>query len=548
MVLRTQILFFILLLTLPGISQKKSSADKLLISNLRHHISYLADDKLEGRRLGTSGERLAQQYIVNAFRKEGLEPGGERNEYLQSFTVNDGRFYQQKSFLHINDDSLPVTGFFPMPQSPQVKIKVRCSIALKEIGVPWFLDLKDDMQAASSNPHFDFHNYLSEKAKLFSKKGASAILAYNSNPAMADLRYDPRDFSETLGIPVIFVSHAMAQKYFHDETATMTLNLGIGFTDSSRVGANVLGFINNGAPQTVVIGAHLDHLGYGEDGGSLLQTKEKLIHNGADDNASGVAAVIELSRLIKRSNFTKSNFLFIAFSGEEQGLLGSKFFAGHPTKDLRSMNYMLNLDMVGRLKPDSRSIIIGGYGTSPAWEKTFKKIKDRDLIPTFDSSGSGPSDHTSFYQKDIPVLFFFTGTHNDYHKPSDDAEKINYEGESTIIKYIIRLIGYNNKSAKLPFTKTIETPMENPTPFLVTLGIKPDYAYNGTGVRVDGITAGKPAEKAGLISGDVIVELGPHPISSLQNYMEALGKFQPGDTAKVKIKRNGNTVEATVQF
>ncbi|MEO6915806.1 MAG: M20/M25/M40 family metallo-hydrolase [Chitinophagaceae bacterium] len=548
MVLRTQLLSLVLLLCFNAFSQRKSVADKTIVENLRTHISYLADDRLEGRRMGTKGEALAQNYIIKAFTKDGLQPRGDNGSFLQNFSIREGRFYQNKSYLIINEDSIPASGFFPFPQSPEASIKIKCSVALKEIGVPWFLDLKEDLQAALANPHFDFSTYISDKAKIYGKKGASAIFAYNSDFAKPDLLYDARSTGEALAIPVIFISEDLARKYFSDETATLRFKFTIGFADSVRTGGNVIGFIDNGAPTTIVLGAHFDHIGYGEDGNSLLHTGEKLIHNGADDNASGVAAIIELGRILKGSNLKKNNYLFIAFSGEESGMLGSKFFADHPTIDLHTANYMFNFDMVGRLDKDKKTIVIGGYGTSPAWSQTFKKVKDKALTPKFDSSGAGPSDHTSFYRKDLPVIFFFTGTHDDYHKPTDDIEKINYDGESKLITYVIRLIKFNNKSGKIPFTKTREIQMENTTPFAVTMGIRPDYAFEGSGVRIDGVSDGRPAQKAGLLSGDIIVELGPHAISSLQSYMEALGKFKPGEAAKVKVKRKTEVVVATINF
>jgi C-terminal processing protease CtpA/Prc len=210
---------------------------------------------------------------------------------------------------------------------------------------------------------------------------------------------------------------------------------------------------------------------------------------------------------------------------------------------------MINMDMVGRLNDSSKVLTVGGIGTSPTWTTTLSSIPAKYFTVKYDSSGTGPSDHSSFYRKDIPVLFFFTGLHSDYHRPSDDADKINYTGELMIIRYIYSVIEKNNRpSLKLAFTKTREAQTTTSARFSVTMGIMPDYTYSGTGVRVDGVTDGRPAQKAGIKTGDVIVQLGDNALSSMESYMQALGKFKKGDMAKVKYKRGNETLETTVQF
>lgn len=279
-----------------------------------------------------------------------------------------------------------------------------------------------------------------------------------------------------------------------------------------------------------------------------MRTGEKLIHNGADDNASGTAALIELSRMLKKSKLKSNNYLFIAFSGEELGLFGSKHFTDHPTVDLSTANYMINMDMVGRLN-DSKTVTIGGYGTSPLWAQIFNNAgSNPNIVNRYDSSGTGPSDHTSFYRKNIPVLFFFTGVHSDYHKPSDDVDKLNITGEYRIVQYIYKIVESANRSGKIVFTKTREQQLATGARFTVTLGIMPDYTFNGNGVKVDGVSEGRPAEKAGLKTGDVVVQLGDYPVTSIENYMNALNKFKKGDKTTVKVKRAESTVDAEVTF
>jgi aminopeptidase YwaD len=299
---------------------------------------------------------------------------------------------------------------------------------------------------------------------------------------------------------------------------------------------------------TVIIGAHYDHLGYGEDGNTLYHGPERLVYNGADDNASGVAGAIELAKQLGQSGLKNNNYLFIAFSGEELGLFGSKYFVEHPTIDLKNANYMINLDMVGRLNDSSHILNIGGYGTSPVWGDICNSVSDKKYFSLhFDSSGTGPSDHTSFYRKDIPVLFFFTGWHSDYHKPTDDYDKINYTGELEVLKYIFSIVEGVNKKGRIAFTKTRETPMGQAR-FSVTMGIMPDYGFTGSGVRADGVSDGRPAQRAGLKPGDVIVQLGDYPVSSLEKYMDALSKFKKGDTTTVKYRHGNDLLEGHVQF
>jgi hypothetical protein len=302
-----------------------------------------------------------------------------------------------------------------------------------------------------------------------------------------------------------------------------------------RTGQNVVGYIDNKAATTIVIGAHYDHLGYGEDKNSLYKGEQLMIHNGADDNASGTATLIEMGRWLKKSGNKKNNFILVAFSGEELGLFGSKYFTEHPPVPLNTINYMINMDMVGRLNDSTRSISVGGYGTSPDWGRLIKEENEFFKIK-LDSSGTGPSDHTSFYNKDIPVLFFFTGTHMDYHKPSDDADKINYDGMLRIAAYVQNLINATDNTPKLAFTKTREVHTGRSS-FKVSLGIMPDYTFSGPGVHVDGVTSGRAAEKAGILKGDIILQLGEHKTDDVESYMKALNKFDKGQTTNAKIKR-----------
>ena len=385
------------------------------VISIKEDVTFLSDDRLEGRQTGTKGEQAAADYIANRFKSLGLAPKGTEG-YLQKFS------------------------FKP-----------------------------------KTNPH---------------------------------------------------------------QVVTYTVKDG----DSTITGINVVGLLNNKAENTIVIGAHFDHLGYGAEGS--LHRGERAIHNGADDNASGVSVLLNLASKLKKAN-TNNNYLFIAFSGEEMGLLGSNYFVKNPTIDIKKVNYMINMDMVGRLKADS-TLAVYGVGTSPILRQTLKahntkfKLIDKE-------SGVGPSDHTSFYNADIPVLHFFTGQHEDYHKPSDDADKLNIEGMELISNYIFDVISDLDNNGKLAFRKT-KNESENVPRFKVGLGVIPDYLFDGKGMRIDGISEDKPAQKAGLQKGDIVIKIGDSTIVDMMSYMRALSAFETGQRTKVVVDRNGKQVEAEIEF
>ena len=331
---------------------------------------------------------------------------------------------------------------------------------------------------------------------------------------------------------------AKGTKNFHQEFSFIPKtdpHAEVTFTkneDGTITGRNVIGYINNDAKNTIVIGAHYDNLGYGGDG-SLFRDSIKAIHNGADDNASGTAVMLDLARKLNTTN-TNNNYLFIAFSGEEMGLLGSNYFVKNPTINTKAVSYMINMDMVGRLKKDS-ALAVYGTGTSPIFKQVLKAHNTKfKLIEN--ESGVGPSDHTSFYLADIPVLHFFTGQHEDYHKHGDDADKLNYQGMETISEYIFDIISDLDDNGKLAFRKT-KNESESTPRFKVGLGVIPDYLFDGKGMRIDGVSEGRPAETSGLLKGDVVIQLGDSIVTDMMSYMRALSVFDKGDKTTVRVKR-----------
>jgi hypothetical protein len=334
-----------------------------------------------------------------------------------------------------------------------------------------------------------------------------------------------------------------------DYLQSFSFRRGVHGEGSVDTAFNVVGFLNNDAATTIIIGAHYDHLGMDGQSSSLDANPSNKIHNGADDNASGVAGVIELARYFSTNKKKeKANFIFVCFSGEELGLLGSKYLADHSPIEMSSVNFMINMDMIGRLDQQTKTLFIHGTGTSPTWEPLLKRLESPDLKIKTDSSGTGPSDHTSFYLKDVPVLHFFTGSHSDYHKPSDDFEKINSVGEAKILTLIATIIENLDGQPKLEFLRTKTKAMATRSSFKVTMGIMPSYANDVEGLKVDGVSDGKPAQKAGIQTGDVIIQIGDYVIKDIQNYMDALGKFEKGQTVPVKITRKGETQIVNLVF
>ncbi|MEX0716793.1 MAG: M20/M25/M40 family metallo-hydrolase [Planctomycetaceae bacterium] len=307
---------------------------------------------------------------------------------------------------------------------------------------------------------------------------------------------------------------------------------------------NVIGVLEGEGPyadETIVIGAHYDHVGLG--GVGSLSPGVKAVHNGADDNASGTAALIELARrFAAREEKPARRLVFIAFTGEERGLVGSAKYVKEPLFPLEKTVAMLNMDMVGRLKDEKLTVF--GSGTSPRWEPMLKRLADAGGFQlTLRPSGVGPSDHTSFYTRDIPVLHFFTGSHSDYHRPSDDWEKVNFDGIARVADMVEAIVLDTANQAERPeFARTKQAgdaPREGSRPYF---GSIPDFGTDAEGYAISGVVKDSPAEQAGIREGDLLVQLGPHKIGNLSDFDLALRKFAPGDDVPVKVLREGKEV------
>lgn len=354
-------------------------------------------------------------------------------------------------------------------------------------------------------------------------------------------RYIANEFSRVGLIPVV-QGNPHSSYYQHFEFSEKQ------FDSTKKVktqGMNVIGIIRGNDPvlrdEAVVVGAHYDHLGYG---GRNALDSSKAIHYGADDNASGTAGILELAEYFASNKSSlKRSVLFMAFSGEEEGLFGSQHYTKEPLMSLEKTQAMINMDMVGRLN-DSSILIVEGIGTSPVW---------KDLINSFDESkpfklrfkpdGVGPSDHSPFYRKGVPILFFFTGLHKDYHKATDTKEKINYEGQKLVLDLVRRTIeDVASRSDTIPYTIVPEDTTKKVSAFKVYVGGVPDYGYDGEGLKISDVTPNSPAQKAGLKTDDIIIKFGETTIKNIYDYTGVLSKYKPDDVVELVIKRGGETV------
>ncbi|MFN4082971.1 MAG: M28 family peptidase [Bacteroidia bacterium] len=560
----------ILITTYSAWAQNLPKSEKDILQSLEHNLSYLADDRMEGRLMGSRGEKLAYEFLVENFQSLNLRPKGTQG-FLQPFTVKKLTYAPTTSLTiksktgEFKFDKMNPVKNFPIHGTGVGKVNAKCVWLGYGIEAPE-LNYNDFAGKKGLNGKVFVIRYghpktfnTSEIAPFSSndkkienaiKYGASAVLFVNSDANEIEPDFKPIIRSSNLGkIPIYFLTHQtrLDSAAFVQASATLQVD-----TTSIELKAhNVLGYVDYKADYTVIIGAHYDHLGYNELGGSTYrktQNEPPQIHHGADDNASGTVALIELAEIIQKSPFRNHNYLFIAFSGEEQGLLGSKYFTENPTINLSNVNYMINMDMIGRLDTVKNMFQLSGTGTSPRFDSVLNQINTGNIKIKYDPSGTGASDHTSFYNMGIPVLHYFTGTHADYHKPSDKWELINFNGMLVILKHIYALIGKLDKQPKLAFTKTKEVHSGNASPFKVTLGIMPDYLYEGKGVKLDGTTPGKPAANAGLEKGDIILKIGEIEIADMETYMQSLSKLDKGQKVKLLYIRGNKQLETEVQF
>lgn len=623
---RHLILVLTILLAISPVAAQKAKETKLE-KNLREHVTYLASDELEGRKTGERGGTVAAGYVSNMFQRFKLKPGFKddsgKQGFLQPFDYFSGIELAEGNRLSANGRDLRLFDeWLPIGLSPNGSVNAQF-MAFAGFGIK-AADLNHDDYAAtdvrggialvldgtpdSGNPHSAFARFgLHAKANVAKEQGAEALVIISDKDFSKDkpeLLYDQR--LGNTAIPTAVISRKAAEEILKLESgeldtlaewlakrsetpenikiridgipnlkATIAVNLEKKKAEAYNVIGIVPGRDERLKNEAIVIGAHYDHLGRG--GSGSLSPNSSDIHNGADDNASGTASLLELARRIRKEKKNKRTIIFIAFGGEEDGLLGSKAYVDNPVFPIENTVAMINMDMVGRLKDDR--LTVGGIGTADVWKELVEKLNTGTLqaknLPepgpplhqinggSFESvsiasakifdlqlsqDGFGPSDHSSFYGKKIPVLFFFTGTHADYHKPSDDADKVNYEGLAKINAFIEEIVLYVDSRADRPAYKVADSaPMGGRVRFNVTLGTIPNYGDSGNeGLAIDGVRNDSPADKAGLKSGDKIVKLAGRDIKNISDYMFVLAEMKAGEEYEVVVMRGGQRVESKI--
>ncbi|HEX3252928.1 MAG TPA: M20/M25/M40 family metallo-hydrolase [Pyrinomonadaceae bacterium] len=562
---RLSILLTTLLLTSLAVVAQQSALEPSP-SRLQQDVSYLASDALNGRRTGTPGANDAARYVAGEFARAGLRPGNnaagseKRRQmmarYLQSFpyvgrvelgknnvlSVHTG---EAVANFRVGEDWMPVGISANQTLDLTGVVNAGYGITANELNHNDYKETYSKTQVAvirtgtpdGDNPHGKFTNagQLRFKVAAAQSAGVGALLIVSDeddlkNEPLARLQYDNAGLA---GIPVAVISKGAGEKLANAKEVTLT-------TDVVRAEVpayNVVGVLDGSDPvlknENIIIGAHYDHLGRGGEGSLAPQSGE--IHHGADDNASGTAGLIELARLFSAQQpKLKRTLIFIAFGGEEEGLLGSNYYVNHPLAPLTNTVGMINMDMIGRMK--DRKLIIGGVGTAKEWRGLLEPEKSFEL--TLNEDGVGPSDHSSFYLKQVPVLFFWTGTHNDYHKPSDTWDKINYNDEAKILSLVARLVrDIDGADKRLTYTTAKSDSTPRAGGFRVYLGTIPNYADSNEGMLLDGVRDDSPAAKAGLKAGDRIVKIGNRDVKNVYDYTYALGEMKAGQEYVFEVMR-----------
>ncbi len=528
--------------------EAQQKADQQVISNLKSHVQYLsaADNN--------ANEERNVQYIANQFQAAGLLPKGTKG-FIQPFTVEDGKRIESSTYFKVNDTLLTLNKeYFPLPYSAAKKVAGMPAMDLREKGVPWFKDIKDLLEENAQTPGFNITNAIKKEAQKVAAKGATALILFNTGNTPDGLSFDRKDKSAQLPIPVIYLMAAGYRKYFSDHSQLLDIELNVAFKDNTISGSNIIGYIDNAAPEVVVIGAYYNHSFTATDSKSSVTQSEQPV----EDNNNGIAMLIELAKMLSASKAKSNNYLFIALGGQDKGSMAGRYWIENATVS-SPINYMLNLDMSSSYT-DNKKLWIQGY-SSAAWNNIFASINDKTAV-NIDSSGAVTDFQETFYQKAIPVLSFFTTKSTDNTNASDDS-KINYASALQTDRFISKLVEAADSKGKIAFTKnlqpakpaeeqpaiakTVETTgiaTKNP----VSLGIIPDKSSHAEGLRINGITPKKLGAKIGLQPGDILTNLGSYKIADMNSYIQALSNFKTGDKTVLKIKRGKDDKEFTVEF
>ncbi len=567
---------------------------EITIDELKEHIEYLASDSIKGRKPGTPGDLLAAEYIKNQFTAMSLK--SLTDDGFQYFEIVTDVNLGENNSLKISDYSaIPAEDYIPYSFSSNEKLNVEVVFAgygfdidldsLKwndyeniDVEGKWAMILRGDPEP--DNPDSKFYDFVKARDKVLTAKdrGAAGVLLvsgvkFDETDKLITLYYDKTKSGS--GIPVLNIKRNIADKILEisektieqieneiietKEPHSFAIPVGL-FAETETIQQkvktqNIIAVLEGNDPilknQYIVAGGHYDHLGMGGYGSGSRMPDTVAVHNGADDNASGIAGIIEIAEKLAAQNNNKRSIIFMAFGGEEMGLLGSKYFVNNPLIDLKNIIAMINIDMIGRLN-ESNKILIGGTGTSKEAESILNNsVEELDINLSFSPEGYGPSDHASFYSENIPVFFVSTGAHEDYHTPFDDIDKINFEGQKVISDYLVNVIDdLSNYDSALTFQEA--GPKKNANfrgRLKVTLGIMPDFTSTDLkGLGVGGVRPDGPAKKGGMEKGDLIIAVDGKSVENIYDYMNRLKKLKPGQIITVDIIRNDEKKVLLIQL
>jgi len=563
---------------------------------IKKDVTYLASDSLEGRKPGTKSCDLAAEYIRKGFKEAGLT--FINDEAFQYFQVTTDIKTGDHNELSVNGTPYTLNKDY-LPFSFSANASLTSTVAFAGYGFDFVADTTkwDDYQNLDvkgkwvlifrGNPEPDKENsmflpYSKERSKVLAAKdkGAAGVLlvtgvVWDKNDELANLSYDKSKSGS--GIPVIHIKRELANKILEASGVTienleaeinksrlpksMLVQAEVSATTDVQLTSvrtqNVIGVLPGKdaalKDQVIVVGAHYDHLGWGGPGSGSRYPDTVAVHNGADDNASGTAALMELARMLKHLKTPlRKTVVFVAFSAEEMGLLGSSWYTSHPVYPLNKTDLMINFDMVGRMNKAVPAISVGGTGTFNNAETLLNELlTGRSFKASYSPEGYGPSDHAPFYADSVPVLYFNTGAHTDYHTPGDDAQLLNYTGIAGITDLACDLIKKIDTDPQ-PLVFMEAGPKEKVSHgggLKVRLGIMPDFVNTEVkGVAVGGVSKGGPAEHSGLLKGDVITALNGKPVTNIYEYMDRMKTFTVGQTISVDVTRNNTLLVFLIQL
>lgn len=575
------------------LSNRTDSSLDITQNEIMGHIRYLSHESRSGRYPGTRGSKDVISYIIKQFKSYGIMPGS-KGSFVQPFDITTGIELGEVNYAILNGDTLIAKqDYIPLAFSENSAISgslVFAGYGFKieqedlqwndyknlDVNGKWVVIMRHSPERHNQHSKYAPHSSLHKKMLVARDQGAAGVIFVSQieDEDLYPLTYN-RGYKNA-GIPVIHLSNKAADNLFKpfgwsrqsiQETMNRSLTsinfklnnmkffVSVELSLKKTRAANVIGTIKSGnrkyRDEYIVVGAHFDHLGIGGAGSGSRDTETQSIHPGADDNASGVSGLLELAqKLSAQRSRLKRSVLFIGFDAEEKGLLGSKHFIKNPTVDIKKIITMVNMDMIGRMEDSSATV--GGVGTSPVFKPLLDSLKDGRMFTLgMSNPGFGPSDHAAFYAEDIPVLFFFTGIHNDYHTPRDTWKNINLSGTKKLLELVYDVAYHLLRTSSRPTFSEAgpKQRQKSNTTLKVTLGVMPSYVGTEIGLKIDAVSdPDGPAARAGIKKGDIIKAVNGKPIKDIYEYMERLGELRKGMTVPVLIERSKSEMTVSVTF